>query len=36
MNNPAFVKAWFELNYLSEIEEEKNPFKVKKPISQLD
>lgn len=36
MNNPTFVRIWFELNYLKQIEEEPSAFKVKSTISELD
>jgi hypothetical protein len=36
MNNPTFVRVWFELNYLKQIEEEPSAFRVKSTISELD
>jgi hypothetical protein len=36
MNNPTFVRIWFELNYLKQIEDEPSAFKVKSTISELD
>jgi hypothetical protein len=36
MNNPTFVRIWFELNYLKQIEEEPSAFRVKSTISELD